>query len=105
MTCEGQSHPIVCAHRRNGRPVLYLGRRKNAYIVGLDREASETLLDTLWEFAALASNSYTHKWRIGDLLLWDNRATMHRCDPLDSSARRLMQRTQIRGASPPVSFQ
>ena len=104
MTCEGQSHPIVCAHPRNGRPVLYLGRRKNAYIVGLDREASETLLDTLGEYAALASNSYMHKWRVGDLLLWDNRATMHRRDPFDNSARRLMQRTQIRGASPPASF-
>ena len=104
MTCEGQPHPIVCAHPRNGRPVLYLGRRKNAYVVGLEREASESLLDSLWEFAALSENFYTHQWRVGDLLLWDNRSTMHRRDPFDSTARRLMQRTQIRGASPPASY-
>ena len=104
MTCEGQPHPIVCAHPRNGRPVLYLGRRKNAYVVGLEREASESLLDSLWEFAALSENSYTHQWRVGDLLLWDNRSTMHRRDPFDSTARRLMQRTQIRGASPPANY-
>ena len=104
MTCEGQPHPIVCAHPRNGRPVLYLGRRKNAYVVGLEREASESLLDSLWEFAALPENFYTHQWRVGDLLLWDNRSTMHRRDPFDSTARRLMQRTQIRGASPPANY-
>ena len=104
MTCEGQPHPIVCAHPRNGRPVLYLGRRKNAYVVGLEREASESLLDSLWEFAALSENFYTHQWRVGDLLLWDNRSTMHRRDPFDSTARRLMQRTQIRGKSPPASY-
>ena len=104
MTCEGQPHPIVCAHPRNGRPVLYLGRRKNAYVVGLEREASESLLDSLWEFAALSENFYTHQWRVGDLLLWDNRSTMHRRDPFDSTARRLMQRTQIRGASPPENY-
>ena len=104
MTCEGQPHPIVCAHPRNGRPVLYLGRRKNAYVVGLEREDSESLLDSLWEFAALSENSYTHQWRVGDLLLWDNRSTMHRRDPFDSTARRLMQRTQIRGTSPPASY-
>ena len=104
MTCEGQPHPIVCAHPRNGRPVLYLGRRKNAYVVGLEREVSESLLDSLWEFAALSENSYTHQWRVGDLLLWDNRSTMHRRDPFDSTARRLMQRTQIRGTSPPASY-
>ena len=104
MTCEGQPHPIVCAHPRNGRPVLYLGRRKNAYVVGLEREASESLLDSLWEFAALSENFYTHQWRVGDILLWDNRSTMHRRDPFDSTARRLMQRTQIRGASPPANY-
>ncbi|MEC9100076.1 MAG: TauD/TfdA family dioxygenase [Pseudomonadota bacterium] len=104
MTCEGQPHPIVCAHPRNGRPVLYLGRRKNAYVVGLEREDSESLLDSLWEFSAHSENSYTQQWRVGDLLLWDNRSTMHRRDPFDSTARRLMQRTQIRGASPPASY-
>lgn len=101
MTCEGQPHPVVCAHPRTGRPVLYLGRRRNAYIMGLERQESEDLLDALWEFATLSEYTYTHQWRVGDLLMWDNRATMHRREPFDASARRLMQRTQIKGATQP----
>ena len=104
MTCAGQPHPIVCAHPRTKQPVLYLGRRRNAYIVGLEREESEDLLDTLWDYATLPQNSYTHRWQVGDLLMWDNRATMHRRDPFDSSARRLMQRTQIKGKLAPSAF-
>ena len=104
MTCAGQPHPIVCAHPRTKQPVLYLGRRRNAYIVGLEREESEDLLDTLWDYATLPQNSYTHQWQVGDLLMWDNRATMHRRDPFDSSARRLMQRTQIKGQLAPSAF-
>ena len=101
MTCEGQPHPVVCGHPRTGRPVLYLGRRRNAYIMGLERQESEDLLDALWEFATLTEYTYTHQWRVGDLLMWDNRATMHRREPFDASARRLMQRTQIKGGSQP----
>jgi len=101
MTCEGQPHPVVCGHPRTGRPVLYLGRRRNAYIMGLERQESEDLLDALWEFATLTEYTYTHQWRVGDLLMWDNRATMHRREPFDASARRLMQRTQIKGDSQP----
>jgi taurine dioxygenase len=101
MTCEGQPHPIVCAHPRSGKPVLYLGRRRNSYVMGLGREESEDLLDALWEFATLPQYTYTHQWRVGDLLMWDNRATMHRREPFDASARRLMQRTQIKGGAQP----
>ena len=104
MTCAGQPHPIVCAHPRTKQPVLYLGRRRNAYIVGLEREESEDLLDSLWDYATLPHNSYTHQWQVGDLLMWDNRATMHRRDPFNSSARRLMQRTQIKGQLAPSAF-
>jgi taurine dioxygenase len=102
MTCEGQPHPVVCAHPRTGRPVLYLGRRRNAYIMGLERQKSENLLNILWEFATLPDYTYTHRWRVGDLLMWNNRATMHRREPFDASARRLMQRTQIKGHAQPV---
>ncbi len=101
MTCEGQPHPVVCAHPRTGRPVLYLGRRRNAYVIGLERQASENLLDNLWEHATLPEYTYCHCWQVGDLLMWDNRVTMHRREPFDATARRLMQRTQIQGHTPP----
>ncbi|MCY4591044.1 MAG: TauD/TfdA family dioxygenase [Alphaproteobacteria bacterium] len=100
-TSVGQPHPVICAHPRTGRPVLYLGRRRNAYVMGLELEASETLLDRLWEHATRPELAYAHRWRPGDLLLWDNRATMHRRDPFDPAARRVMRRTQIRGHGAP----
>ena len=101
VTSVGQPHPVICAHPRTGRPVLYLGRRRNAYVMGLEREESEALLDRLWDHATRSEHAYAHRWRPGDLLLWDNRVTMHRRDPFDASARRLMQRTQIRGHAAP----
>ena len=85
----------------DGGPSLYLGRRRNSYVEGLSPAASETLLDALWAHIDRPDLRYEHKWRVGDLLLWDNRSTMHRRDPFDQSARRLMHRTQIKGGHRP----
>ncbi|MBV8458797.1 MAG: TauD/TfdA family dioxygenase, partial [Acetobacteraceae bacterium] len=71
--------------------------RRNAYIEGLAREESEALLDELWAYATRPELTWFNEWRVGDLVLWDNRCTMHRRDPFDSSARRVMHRTQIKG--------
>ena len=67
-------------------------------------EESERLLDELWKYATLPSNCYTHQWRVGDLLVWDNRSTMHRRDPFDADSRRIMHRTQIKGRVTPRPF-
>lgn len=101
QTSPGTFHPIICRHEDTGHDVLYLGRRRNAYIEGLSIEHSEQLLDELWAHATQAQFTYSHNWRVGDLLLWDNRATLHRRDPFDASARRYMLRTQIKCDTPP----
>ena len=101
ITSPGTFHPIICRHEDTGRDVLYLGRRRNAYIEGLSLEDSELLLDELWAFATQEQFAYAHEWRIGDLLMWDNRSTLHRRDPFDPNARRYMLRTQIRCETPP----
>jgi taurine dioxygenase len=98
----GAIHPLVCIHPDTGRRMLYLGRRRNAYLVGLELAASEALLDELWDFVARAEFAWEHVWRVGDVVLWDNRCTMHRRDPFDASARRIMHRTQIKGSAAPV---
>lgn len=95
----GTAHPIVIAHPESGEKALYLGRRRNAYIVGLELEESERLLDEIWSYAEAAV--YRHKWALGDLVLWDNRTTMHRRDAFDPKARRVMHRTQIKGSHAP----
>jgi len=93
----GAWHPAVCVHPMTGEPALYLGRRRNSYIEGLPRTESDALLDELWNFIDAPQFTYEHHWRVGDLVVWDNRSTMHRRDPFDNASRRVMHRTQIKG--------
>ena len=96
-TSPGTFHPLVYVHPETGRRALYLGRRRNAYIEGLSLDDSSALLDDIWAQATREPLTWTHRWQVGDLVLWDNRCTMHRRDAFDPSARRVMHRTQIKG--------
>ncbi len=102
LEAAGAFHPAICRQPRSGREALYLGRRRNAWVEGLERAESEALLDELWAHATQDQYCYKHRWRVGDVLIWDNRATLHRRDPFDAAARRLMHRTQVRGGARPV---
>ncbi|MGH9678904.1 MAG: TauD/TfdA dioxygenase family protein [Candidatus Acidiferrales bacterium] len=102
-TSPGIYHPIVCTHPETNRRMLYLGRRRNAYIGGLPLAESESLLDELWSYATRPELSWHNEWRVGDLVLWDNRVTMHRRDSFDAGSRRVMHRTQIKGETRPVA--
>ena len=105
LTCEGTLHPAICAHPATDKPVLYLERRRNSYVDGLSLEESEALLDELWSHATKSEHCYEHKWCVGDLLMWDNRSTLHRRDEFDASHRRLMHRTQVMGKAAPSPAQ
>jgi taurine dioxygenase len=96
----GAYHPLVCTHPETHRRLLYLGRRRNAYIGGLPLSESEALLDELWLYATNPESAWHNEWEAGDLVLWDNRCTMHRRDAFDPNARRIMHRTQIKGGLP-----
>lgn len=93
----GAHHPLVRVHPDTGRPCLFLGRRRNSYILGLDLQESEDLLDQLWEHATQPQFWMCHQWQADDVLMWDNRCTLHRRDPFDPDTRRIMHRTQIKG--------
>ena len=96
----GADHPIIRTHPATGRKALFLGRRRNAYIHGLDLADSEALLDALWAHATRPAVTWYQQWRVGDLVMWDNRCVLHRRDEFDPDARRLMHRTQIKGDRP-----
>ena len=96
----GAIHPLVRTHPVTGRNALFLGRRNNAYVVGLELGESEQLLDRLWAHATAPQLTWHHQWRKGDLVLWDNRCVMHRRDAFDPAARRVMHRTQVKGDKP-----
>jgi taurine dioxygenase len=58
------------------------------------------LLDELWAHATKPEFCWYQQWRVGDLIIWDNRCTMHRRDGFDAEARRRMHRTQVQGERP-----
>jgi taurine dioxygenase len=96
-TSPGAFHPLISVHPETGRRSLYLGRRRHAYIEGLSLDDSNALLDEIWAEATREALTWRHVWRAGDLVLWDNRCTMHRRDAFDPGTRRVMHRTQIKG--------
>lgn len=96
----GRVHPLVRTHPETGRRCLYLGRRQRAYITGLPVAESDDLLDELWAHATQPQFTWSHSWRVGDLLMWDNRCVMHRREPFDPAARRVLHRVVIKGTRP-----
>ena len=101
-SCPGATHPLVRTHLETGRNALYLGRRRNAYIHGLELAESEALLDALWAHATQDFLVWKHQWRAGDVVVWDNRCVMHRRDSFNPKARRVMHRAQARDERRPM---
>ncbi len=97
---DGPDHPIVSTHPETGCNSLFLGRRLRHVVNGCTLEESDALLDELWAHAADERFGYSHPWREGDLVLWDNRCTIHRRGPFNPSARRVMHATQVKGHRP-----
>jgi taurine dioxygenase len=97
----GPVHPLVRIHPVTGKRALFLGRHyewPSSYIVELDDAESEALLAKLWEAATDESLMWSHDdWQVGDLLMWDNRCTMHARSPVDHSQARVLHRTLIKG--------
>ena len=96
----GAHQPMVRTHPETGRKALFLGRRINAYVIGLPVAESEGLLDELWAHTVQEKYTWRQEWRVGDLVWWDNRCAMHRRDAFDPAIRRLMHRTQLKGPRP-----
>ena len=93
----GAHHPLVRTDPKTGRKALFLGRRPNAYVLGLSVADSEALLDSLWTHATQPRFTMCHEWKVGDLLMWNNLSVLHRRDPFDPKTRRVMHRSQIKG--------
>jgi taurine dioxygenase len=94
----GARHPLVRTDAKTGRKALFLGRRPNAYVLGLSVVDSDALLDALWAHATEPRFAMRHEWKVGDLLMWNNLSVLHRRDPFDPKTRRVMHRSQIKGS-------
>ena len=96
----GPSHPVISTHPETGNNMLFLGRRHGAYVNGCSLEESEALLNQLWEHCAQPRFWYEHAWAVGDVVVWDNRAILHRRDSFDSATRRVLYAAQVEGHKP-----
>ena len=93
----GAHHPLIRTDPKTGRKALFLGRRPNAYVLGLEIVDSEALLDALWAHATQPRFTMCHEWKVGDVLMWNNLSVLHRRDAFDPKTRRVMHRSQIKG--------
>ena len=95
------THPLVRTHPETGRKSLYLNPNRMEQIVGLERAESDLLLDELIAHAIQPKYQYRHAWRQGDIVIWDNRSTMHKANAdYPEDERRLMHRVIVAGTAP-----
>ena len=88
-------HPIVCTHPETGRKTVFVSPYFAKTIVGMPENEGRDLLASLFAHQNQTRYVWTHEWRVGDLVMLDNRATMHRREPFPDSQRRILKRTQI----------
>ena len=94
------SHPVVRTHPATGRKALYVNRLMTVGIEGLPTKESDQLLNILFDHQERREFVYEHVWRVGDLLMWDNRCTLHARTDFSADERRLMRRVTILGEKP-----
>ena len=93
------THPLVRVNPANGRKNFYVGSHAQE-IIGMPREAGKKLLDEITEFCTEPQFVYSHPWRLHDLVIWDNRCTLHRATTFDKTRyKRKMHRTTVAGAA------
>jgi taurine dioxygenase len=92
--------PIVTVHPETGRPALFVSEGFTTRIEGLSDKESASLLATLFLHSTQPANVYRHQWQTGDLLFWDNRATIHLAPGCPAHLRRTMYRTTVEGSRP-----
>jgi taurine dioxygenase len=94
------AHPMVRTHPATKRKALYVNRLMSESIEGMPRAHSDELLDYLFAHIEQPQFIYEHVWRPGDLILWDNRCTLHARTDFDASERRKLRRVAILGEIP-----
>ena len=93
-------HPVVRTHPATGRKALYVNRLMTREIEGLPRTESDAILQKLFNHQEQPQFVYAHVWRPGDIVMWDNRCTLHARTDFSAGERRLLRRVTILGEKP-----
>ncbi|HTV36922.1 MAG TPA: TauD/TfdA family dioxygenase [Xanthobacteraceae bacterium] len=94
-------HPVVRTHEETGRKALYVNRLMSVRIEGMEEAESDTLLNSLFDHSEKPEFVYAHVWRKGDLIVWENRCSMHARTDFPADQRRLLLRTTVKGTCRP----
>jgi len=94
------THPLVRTHADSGRKSLFANRQMTMRIDGMDASESDEILSYLFDRMEDPANVYEHVWRVGDLVLWDNRCTAHARTYYDPEKRRLLRRMTVLDENP-----
>jgi taurine dioxygenase len=94
-------HPVFRTHEDTGRKAVYVNRLMTVKVLDMDEAESDRLLSAVFDHAEKPEFVYSHVWRKGDLLLWDNRCSSHARTDFPSNERRLMLRTTVKGTVRP----
>ena len=92
-----QVHPVFRTHEDTGRKAVYVNRLMTVKVLDMPEDESDRLLNAVYDHAEKREFVYEHAWRIGDLLLWDNRCSSHARTDFPSTERRLLFRTTVEG--------
>ncbi|OUL28444.1 taurine dioxygenase [Nostoc sp. T09] len=93
-------HPLVRTHPESGKKILYLGYKTEVEVVGLDPQEGAELIAYLRQHLNQPQFYYQHKWSVGDIVYWDNQATLHHRQAFDPKERRVMKRISLAGSRP-----
>jgi len=96
------SHPVFVSHDETGRKTSYVNRLMTTGIEGMDDAEAQPLLEALFDHTEKPELVYSHRWQVGDLIIWDNRCSTHAREDFPSTQRRLMLRTTVKGHSKPA---
>jgi taurine dioxygenase len=95
------THPVFRTNPETGKKAIYVNRLMTEYVTGMPRAESDRLLSRVYDHAERREFVYEHLWRKGDLIVWDNRCSMHARTDFPAGERRLMWRTTIKGDERP----
>ncbi len=99
-TASSFAHPVIRTHPATGRKALYVNRLMTECIVGMAREESDELLQRVFDHQEQPQFQYEHRWQVGDLLIWDNRCTLHARKDFPATHLRKLRRVAVKGERP-----
>jgi taurine dioxygenase len=97
---HGFPHPLVRTHPRSGRKILFLATHSEVELIGVPAEEGCPLIARLRAHILQPKYQYTHRWQVGDIVHWDNQATLHARTAFDANQRRVLKRVSLAGARP-----